>query len=55
MESLYPTKEIIEDAAKRIAPFVHHTPVLTSSSLNEMFGVNLFLKCENFQKIGAFK
>ncbi|HXB13111.1 MAG TPA: threonine/serine dehydratase [Bacteroidia bacterium] len=55
MESAYPTKEIIQDAAKRIAPFVHHTPVLTSLSINEMFGINLFLKCENFQKIGAFK
>lgn len=55
MESAYPTKEIIEDAAKRIAPFVHRTPVLTSSSINEMFSLHLFLKCENFQKIGAFK
>ena len=55
MESLYPTKEIIEDAAKRIAPFVHRTPVLSSHSINEMFGMSIFLKCENFQKIGAFK
>jgi threonine dehydratase len=55
MESSFPTKEIIEEAAKRIGPFVHRTPVLTSSSINEMFGLHLFLKCENFQKIGAFK
>jgi threonine dehydratase len=55
MESTFPTKEIIEEAAKRISPFVHRTPVLTSRSINEMFGINLFLKCENFQKIGAFK
>jgi threonine dehydratase len=55
MEGQYPTKEIIEEAATRIAPFIHCTPVLTSSSINNMLGVELFLKCENFQKIGAFK
>lgn len=55
MEGPYPTKDIIEEAAKRIAPFVHRTPVLSSSSINAMFGIELFLKCENFQKIGAFK
>ena len=55
MEGPFPTKDIIEQAAKRIAPFVHRTPVLTSSSINSMLGVELFLKCENFQKIGAFK
>ena len=55
MEGPYPTKEIIEEAAKRIAPFVHRTPVLTSSSINAMFGMELFFKCENFQKVGAFK
>ncbi len=46
--------EIIE-AAKRIHPYIHHTPVLTSSSLNDISGMNLFFKCENFQKVGAFK
>ncbi len=55
MQEPYPTKEIIEAAARRIAPFVHRTPVMSSSSINAMFGFNLFLKCENFQKIGAFK
>jgi len=55
MEGPYPTKEIIEEAAKRIAPFVHRTPVMTSSSINALTGLQLFLKCENFQKIGAFK
>jgi len=55
MESANPTKEIIEEAAKRIAPFVHRTPVLTSSSINAMLGAEIFFKCENFQKIGAFK
>jgi threonine dehydratase len=55
MEAPYPTKNIIEEAAKRIAPFVHRTPVLKSSSINAMLGTEIFLKCENFQKIGAFK
>jgi threonine dehydratase len=46
----------IREAAARIAPYAHKTPVLTSSSFNAMFGgVNLFFKCENFQKVGAFK
>ncbi|HTA82277.1 MAG TPA: pyridoxal-phosphate dependent enzyme [Bacteroidia bacterium] len=55
MQEPYPTKEIIEAAARRIAPFVHRTPVMSSSSINTMFGFEMFLKCENFQKIGAFK
>ena len=40
---------------KRIAPYIHRTPVLTSRILNELTGVELFFKCENFQKTGAFK
>ena len=39
----------------RIKPFIHNTPVLTSSSINKMIGANLFFKCDNFQKMGAFK
>lgn len=49
------TKEAIEIAAERIEPYIHHTPVLTNKSLNEMFGIDFYFKCENFQKIGAFK
>lgn len=49
------TKEEIEKAHGKIKPFIHHTPVLTNSSINEMAGAELFFKCENFQKIGAFK
>lgn len=45
----------IEEAHKRIAPYIHRTPVLTSKSINEIAACNLFFKCENFQKIGAFK
>ncbi len=55
MQELYPTKEHIEAAHKRIKPFIHHTPVMTSKNINAMAGAELFLKCENLQKIGAFK
>lgn len=46
---------IIANAAARIAPFIHRTPVLTSELVNDMAGCDLFFKCENFQKMGAFK
>ncbi len=49
------TKETIEKAAERIAPYIHSTPILTNKSINELFGLDLYFKCENFQKIGAFK
>ncbi|MEN9458739.1 MAG: hypothetical protein RL135_1329 [Bacteroidota bacterium] len=49
------TKESIEKAHEKIKPYIHHTPVLTNSSINEMAEAELFFKCENFQKIGAFK
>jgi len=42
-------------AHERIRPHVHRTLVLTSSRLNQASGASLFFKCENFQKIGAFK
>lgn len=45
----------IRAAHKRIRPFIHRTLVLTSSRLDEASGASLFFKCENFQKIGAFK
>ncbi|WMX16730.1 threonine/serine dehydratase [Aureispira sp. CCB-E] len=50
-----PTLEQIQAAHKAIMPYVHYTPVLTNSSINEMIGASLYFKCENFQKIGAFK
>lgn len=49
------TKEHIEQANERIKPFIHKTPVLTCNTINELAGAELFFKCENFQKIGAFK
>jgi threonine dehydratase len=42
-------------AHERIAPYIHRTPVLTSRFMNELTGAELFFKCENFQKAGAFK
>jgi threonine dehydratase len=50
-----PTAEDILQAAGRIHPYVNHTPILTSSTLNRMTGAELYFKCENFQKVGAFK
>lgn len=50
-----PQKMDIEAAAARIAPFIHHTPVLTSAYLNRISGIQIFFKPENLQKIGAFK
>src|SRR5438445_13486594 len=45
----------IRAAHRRIRPYIHRTPVLTSSRLNDASGACLFFKCENFQKGGAFK
>jgi threonine dehydratase len=45
----------IRSAHERIRPHVHRTPVLTSSRLDAASGASLFFKCENFQKVGAFK
>jgi threonine dehydratase len=50
-----PTLSDIQAAHNRIKPFIHKTPVLTSGQLNNIFGCELFFKCENFQKVGAFK
>lgn len=50
-----PSLSDIQSAHKRITPFIHRTPVLTSQLLNRIFGCELYFKCENFQKVGAFK
>jgi len=49
------TKASIEAAAIRIAPYIHNTPIMTCESINALSGLDLYFKCENFQKIGAFK
>ncbi|MBS7543862.1 beta-hydroxyaspartate dehydratase BhcB [Ancylobacter oerskovii] len=50
-----PTLDDMISARQRIVPHIHRTPVLTSRMLNELTGAELFFKCENFQKAGAFK
>jgi len=52
---IFPTLEDIKAAHQAIQPFIHRTPVLTSSAISEMAGCQLFFKCENLQKVGAFK
>lgn len=49
------TLESVQEAAKRIEPYAHKTPVLTCSTLDSLSGHELFFKCEIFQKGGAFK
>ena len=49
------TKKNLIDCHNRIKPFIHNTPVLTSNQINEMTGSEIFFKCDNFQKMGAFK
>ena len=48
-------KEKIEKAHQRISKGIHNTPVLTSQSIDKISGCRIYFKCENFQKIGAFK
>lgn len=50
-----PSLKNIEKARTNISGFIHRTPVLTSKQINEITGAELFIKCENFQKVGAFK
>jgi threonine dehydratase len=45
----------VQDAAARIAPYIHRTPVIRCSAIDEMLGASLHFKCENLQKVGAFK
>ena len=45
----------IKEANNRLNGIAHHTPVFTSDTLNKLVGANVFLKCENFQRAGAFK
>lgn len=51
----FPSYPDVQRAAERIAPFIHKTPVLSSATFNRMFHSDIFFKCENFQKVGAFK
>ncbi|WP_431324962.1 beta-hydroxyaspartate dehydratase BhcB [Rhizobium sp. YTU87027] len=50
-----PTISDMFEAHQRIEPHIHRTPVLTSAYINSLVGAQLYFKCENFQKAGAFK
>ncbi|MCH7402605.1 pyridoxal-phosphate dependent enzyme [Belliella kenyensis] len=52
---VFPTLENIQVAHQRIQPFIHRTPIMKSTAINELAGCEIFFKCENFQKVGAFK
>ena len=54
MEHIPSLEELLE-AHKRIKPYVHRTPVMHSELVNETAGTQVFFKCENLQKVGAFK
>ena len=49
------TAQQINEAHDRIRPYIHRTPILTCNTIDQIAGASLFFKCENFQKIGAFK
>jgi threonine dehydratase len=56
MTGMYiPTFDDVKAAHERIEPYIHRTPVLTSSYFDGLVGAELLFKCENFQKAGAFK
>jgi threonine dehydratase len=50
-----PTLADIRQAAERIRPYAHRTPVFTCASFDRQVGAQVFLKCENLQRVGAFK
>lgn len=51
----FPSLEDIKAAHQRIQPFIHRTPILSSEAINQISGCEVYFKCENFQKVGAFK
>jgi threonine dehydratase len=55
MAAAVPTLDDVRAAARRIAPFVHRTPVARSATFDRELGARIFFKCENLQKVGAFK
>jgi threonine dehydratase len=52
---MIPTFDDVLAAQRRVRPYIHQTPVLTSTYFDSVTGARLFFKCENFQKAGAFK
>lgn len=52
---MIPTAEELQKTGVRINDFIHKTPVLSSKNINKIAGCSVYFKCENFQKMGAFK
>ena len=52
---MLPSVDDINESARRILPHIHRTPVLKSEGINKIIGADIWFKCENFQKVGAFK
>jgi len=52
---MIPSFEQLQESFKRVRPHVHQTPVLTSSTINRILSASVYFKCENFQRMGAFK
>ncbi|MEX0287654.1 MAG: pyridoxal-phosphate dependent enzyme [Flavobacteriaceae bacterium] len=48
-------KQQLQDCLERIQTYIHNTPVLSSRQINELIGAEVFFKCENFQRMGAYK
>ena len=48
-------KNSLIECHNRIKPYIHNTPVITSTQINKMTGADIYFKCDNFQKMGAFK
>ena len=55
MDPILPTIDDVHAAAARIDGLVHRTPVLQSTELSRLLGADVWFKCENLQKVGAFK
>ncbi len=54
-QKFVPTRENLVEAKRRIEPYVNRTPVFTSRTVNNLTECEIYFKCENFQKVGAFK
>ena len=52
---MIPSRKEVQDARERVRSYVHNTPVITSRLIDELSGAEIYFKCENFQKMGAFK
>jgi threonine dehydratase len=52
---MVPDLRKITEAANRIKPYIHRTPVMTCESIDSLLGARIYFKCENLQKVGAFK